>query len=447
MGTDWNLVTVGWPDCCIGVVVLDHEFRVVALTDSLSKRSGYEMNDLVGNEAIELVHPDDRARAYLAWQLLDRNPSPQGQGLFRMRIRDGYETFGLQMSKVSHDDSLVIMHFNEVSPELRASELSRDLARAIRVLSGESSLDAVAEALQQMVDRPFPGVSISATIFAEDGSQMVFPGSNLSGQVQVRSRWRDPRLLPERVRAAIRHRVTAGPLTDERLGYHDATMQSRVVFPLLEDDGKCLGYLDIVRPWDGTPTHHEWLVYSSVAEVTQAAGMRFRLDAALRWAADHDALTELLNRRGFAEALRESPPTGGVVFVIDLDNFPSINNEFGHATGDRAIAAAGRRLRAVAPTDALLARLGGDEFVGWLPGATLDSANGLAAELRRFLGAGVFAEGRRLALTASVGLVAVERDHRMDKSIQRADAAMYEAKARGGDCSVSEPKQPVFASP
>lgn len=215
----------------------------------------------------------------------------------------------------------------------------------------------------------------------------------------------------------------------------DPSTPQRLVFPLVDDADDRLGYLEVIRPWKTAPTSHEWLVYGSVAEVMHAAATRFRLDAALRWAADHDALTSLLNRRGFAEATRDA--SGGVVFVADLDNFSSINNDYGHAAGDVAIAAAAQSLTRVSPPEAVLARLGGDEFIGWLPGAAITDGVELAEDLRDSLATRVSAEDDRFDVRASIGLVEVGAEETIERALRRADAAMYEAKARGGNQSIS----------
>ena len=420
VGTDWKLITVGWPESCVGAVVLDRRLDVVALTGSLIRRSNHEASRLVGSSVFRLVHPRDRDRVQFVWVTLDQSPDPEGQVLVRVQVGTGYETFGVQMTRAPHDEGLVIMHLYQVSAELRASELSRDLVRAIRVLSGKFSLAGVADALQHMTDRQFVGVAICTTIFADDGSAMTFPAGCFTAEHMVANAMSDRRVLQSRAVGSKQE---------------DPSTPQRLVFPLVDDADDRLGYLEVIRPWKTAPTSHEWLVYGSVAEVMHAAATRFRLDAALRWAADHDALTCLLNRRGFAEATRDA--SGGVVFVADLDNFSSINNDYGHAAGDVAIAAAAQSLTRVSPPEAVLARLGGDEFIGWLPGAAITDGVELAEDLRDSLATRVSAEDDRFDVRASIGLVEVGAEETIERALRRADAAMYEAKARGGNQSIS----------
>lgn len=93
-----------------------------------------------------------------------------------------------------------------------------------------------------------------------------------------------------------------------------------------------------------------------------------------RHAAEHDPLTELLNRRGFERALPVPDKAGfaaGTVVVCDIDHFKLVNDRFGHAAGDTVIVRLAAVLRDVYPQGALVTRLGGEEFAAFLPQAKL----------------------------------------------------------------------------
>jgi diguanylate cyclase (GGDEF)-like protein len=150
-----------------------------------------------------------------------------------------------------------------------------------------------------------------------------------------------------------------------------------------------------------------------------------------RYAASHDPLTGLPNRRAFYQlgaALVADParrPLVGV--VLDLDDFKQVNDRLGHAAGDRVLIILAQRLARCAGHN-LVARLGGDEFAGlWRSSLDFAWACRVASKLARDLAAPV----RRRSLvnvTASIGLAHVHVPAHLAEVLGRADAAMYRAR-------------------
>jgi diguanylate cyclase (GGDEF)-like protein len=162
-----------------------------------------------------------------------------------------------------------------------------------------------------------------------------------------------------------------------------------------------------------------------------------------RRAAEIDPLTSLYNRRGLDQALK--PAQGGaawsgVVVVTDIDHFKQVNDRYGHAAGDRVIAAFALEIRTSIPTGAVAARLGGEEFVICIPGASLAEAGVLAHGIRlRFAGRDWRQFGIDRQITASFGVakLAAESDN-LQAAIDRADQCLYEAKGAGRNMVVVE---------
>ncbi|HEX8402769.1 MAG TPA: diguanylate cyclase [Allosphingosinicella sp.] len=162
-----------------------------------------------------------------------------------------------------------------------------------------------------------------------------------------------------------------------------------------------------------------------------------RKDAEL--AATQDALTGLLNRRGMTERLgRELARLGGrdellLLAYVDLDGFKAVNDQLGHAEGDRCLTAVARALgSACRPGDALC-RIGGDEFLLVLPGLLpVDAPTILNRLCRAVEKAG--AEGG-WPVTGSIGALCVDGETApsADRAIEMADQLMYRAKQGGKD--------------
>ncbi len=435
------------PDDCIGAVVLDHEYRVCAVSDSVLVRSGLALADLLSQNALDLVHPDDLVRAAATIQDAFFEEGRSGEGMYRLTTKDGYEAFGIQIIHPHGAEGVAVMHFFEVSEVLRANELAADLVHAVRVLGGEFSLESVINAVSLMIERQLADVWLGVTIFRADGAAEAFCRPGFPQQSFDANRLSHPLALPKHVAAAVRKCRESQWRLHGRTGLHDEENPERVVFAMIDDADVLIGFLEAIRPSTTTPSYDEWLVYSSAVQVIQAAVVRHRLDDALRLAADHDPLTGLLNRRGFADAVGRSQDSGGAVMVIDLDDFSWINNQLGHAVGDAALTAAASRLKMACPKSAVVARLGGDEFVVWLPDVDHQTAPAIAESVRSKMATSTYLDDDRLGVQGSVGVVVSEAGEGIEQAICRADAAMYEAKSEGGNRVVYNeylrPREPV----
>jgi diguanylate cyclase (GGDEF)-like protein len=169
---------------------------------------------------------------------------------------------------------------------------------------------------------------------------------------------------------------------------------------------------------------------------------RERIAARLRYLADHDPLTGLLNRRRFEEELAERVAQasryggGGAVLLLDIDNFKDVNDSLGHHAGDAVIKSVAELLHEDLRETDVLARLGGDELAVLLPYAGTDEARGVAGKLVDTVrGHRVEFKGESLRVTTSVGVALISRlrTQTAEELMIQADVAVYEAKAAGRD--------------
>jgi diguanylate cyclase (GGDEF)-like protein/PAS domain S-box-containing protein len=164
-----------------------------------------------------------------------------------------------------------------------------------------------------------------------------------------------------------------------------------------------------------------------------------RHEAQLGHLADHDALTDLLNRRRFERELRLAlaragqQRAGGALLWCDIDHFKHVNDSLGHRTGDELLVKVAASLRDHVRSDEVLARLGGDEFAVLLPRAGAEEADRLAQRLLDAVRSiTVKLGGKPVRTTISIGIVLFpEHGSTAEELLSRADLAMYEAKRDG----------------
>src|SRR5215467_7785306 len=196
------------------------------------------------------------------------------------------------------------------------------------------------------------------------------------------------------------------------------------------------------------PAGHDaaWLTVFTLETILYAVGTAFIVMLMVkdhhvhvyRTAACTDHLTGLLNRRTFldnaatlcAKQAKRSEPVAMLMF--DLDHFKSINDRFGHVTGDEVLRVFGRVVRAGTRADDVIGRFGGEEFIAIVPGG-LESAQKIAERVRAsFEAAGVTIADHAVGATVSIGAaVSYDPVTSIDSLIASADAALYRAKHDG----------------
>jgi diguanylate cyclase (GGDEF)-like protein len=168
----------------------------------------------------------------------------------------------------------------------------------------------------------------------------------------------------------------------------------------------------------------------------QLAASRARISE-LETRIDIDALTDVLNRRGFERELRRSLAyikrygTSAALIYIDLDGFKPVNDRHGHVAGDAVLRAiAGTLLRNVRTSD-IVARIGGDEFAVllWQVDGTTAATKALALEAAVYATPVHFGSST-LVVGASAGIALLQALDSPADAMARADAAMYARKAQ-----------------
>ena len=164
-----------------------------------------------------------------------------------------------------------------------------------------------------------------------------------------------------------------------------------------------------------------------------------------QWLAGRDELTGLSNRRRALELLAYEErravrqPVDACIAMIDLDLFKAVNDKHGHGAGDDVLRTFARHAGTVLREADILARWGGEEFLLLMPSTSKAEAEGVIERLREiFSRAGQWHWNPNLVVTFSAGLTTHRHGETSEVTITRADEALYQAKARGRNATVSE---------
>ncbi len=161
-----------------------------------------------------------------------------------------------------------------------------------------------------------------------------------------------------------------------------------------------------------------------------------------------DQLTELQNHSyarhclnaALARAQRDNAPL--CVVMADLDHFKEINDTHGHLVGDDVLRIAAARMLAASRAEDQVGRYGGEEFIFILQNTSLDGAEEAAERIRTRLGSDAVQAGdAEIFVTVSMGVSCARRNDTVNSLIERADTALYVAKAAGRNCIRIEPDE------
>jgi diguanylate cyclase (GGDEF)-like protein len=186
--------------------------------------------------------------------------------------------------------------------------------------------------------------------------------------------------------------------------------------------------------------------------VLEALERAEKTEAELRYLADHDSLTGLLDRRRFRSELDQyvsfSARYGGqgAVMIIDIDGLKAVNDRLGHHVGDNLIRQIARILRERVRVTDIVARLSGDEFAVLMPQTDVEGALQLGEDLRAQVAESVRPTLDDDPVTISVGISMYGPEHPEghEAVLIAADEAMYQAKEEGRDRTVlfRDPDEP-----
>ncbi|CAV18321.1 sensory transduction/ GGDEF family protein [Vibrio atlanticus] len=185
-----------------------------------------------------------------------------------------------------------------------------------------------------------------------------------------------------------------------------------------------------------------WKGQRAVQVVLEDVTQKVMLEKQLVHQANYDEMTDLLNRRAIYEWLREHMFSKNylVCMLLDIDDFKSINDTYGHMVGDEVICAlASITKRNAEKVGGVAGRWGGEEFIIFIPNTPLETALEVSEEIRQQFNQVEFKVGEQIRFNSSVSIGisdsrACEDGVTIDALVNLTDQSLYRAKANGKNC-------------
>ena len=420
-----------------GVVVLDPSGTITRVGGGVGGVLGYEIDELVGRHAMELVAPSDRGEvAFMFSGAIDPIAEPLASP-FALRVlnRDGeVEVVDCLATGIPGPDGfswVVSLTAREQQPvSYRALDCHLAGASVVEVAQCVARELTTSDGVRIegfVLHHPADG-RLSEVLAVDPASPLLEP---LIACLRHRSApWNDVGsvagvlpisvdLLPAPLAAAARD---AGFLTvTARVASTDSSPAVAVVLFGAHD----LALRGTVR-----------LALDDAAEIVLMALTRSRAADLLRRAAERDPLTGLANRNRFATLIEDERATSGVaVLYVDLDRFKAVNDQFGHAVGDAVLIEVAERIRSASRAGDEVARLGGDEFAVLMRGVDDATALAIGARIQERIAEVLPPGPGPRYVTATLGLASTEglgrATQRVDELVESADLAMLAGKQSG----------------
>lgn len=266
-------------------------------------------------------------------------------------------------------------------------------------------------------------------------SMIVAPLRRLVAGVQrLEAGLADTRVEPSGVREV---RAVADALNGAARGLHVAETRSRQLASGVLPDGDALDTASAEAEAEASLVGAS--MRASLDELSAAIREREELRRQLEWEASHDALTGLLNRRGFQAELdrpADHPHPPRSLLYLDLDGFKAVNDAYGHHVGDDLLVAVADRLREVVGDVGSVARLGGDEFA-----VLVEHGSAQPETIARLVKASIdrpyAVSGHAPSISVSIGFATDPGSMPVTEFMQQADSAAYYAKVQGAPAAVA----------
>jgi diguanylate cyclase (GGDEF)-like protein/PAS domain S-box-containing protein len=433
-----------------GLLATSPEGRIAEVNETLLSWTGYASEDLLEQSFVTLLDQGSRIFFETRHRQVLHLRGAVDEVALTLRTADD-EELPVLVNAV-RDDAAGLVRFaifnateriryeRELLSARRAAEQSEQRVRILQEVStmfGVSATDDdVAQSFAAVARDAFSARETAVLLKRDDGELVLTGGTNpLEGQVAPVRQLRETSEV-----TVVRDDDSAYPELEAVMRGNG--LGSLSVTPLIAE-GERLGVL--VCFFSDRPEFdaHFFDLQQALGRQASQTLLRLRLQRRLALLALHDQLTGVANRQllqmtlddAIAYAATASEPLS--VLFLDVDDFKSINDAFGHAAGDMVLVELATRLQGGVRAGDIVGRIGGDEFVAICPGADVHAAEAIAQRILEVCRMPVPVPDGIISASVSVGISLYQPGLHPHPSAQqllvRADAAMYDAKRAGKD--------------
>jgi diguanylate cyclase (GGDEF)-like protein/PAS domain S-box-containing protein len=423
-----------------GIVTITADGSVVTWNKAFVALTGYSRAQIMEPGGLGLLDARDRGGQPVRWTSWSQDSStaqPVWDDLNIRTINGDRRWLSCSLARTGRDDDageLLVIIARDVTDLHRQRDLITDQSRVLELIASGAalgtSLKAVAALLAQQLNR-------TAAVLLSDG--------DADAQLSELARADPPGpVIPDDAAlplpAVVTEQLKSALVELELPTLPGADGRPYWAVPVLDRQRRLQAAIVAAATPSADADTHSGQALRTAVRLIEVALDRDAARTRLTHQASHDPLTGLPNRALFLDRCRSALQMAArndqlaVVLFLDLDRFKVINDSLGHDAGDRLLIAVAERLRRVVRPSDTIARFGGDEFTMLCEGVqTAADARVLARRVLDLFAEPFHLDGREVFETASVGIALGRAPQQPQDLLQDADAAMYRAKAFGGN--------------
>lgn len=413
------------------VCAVDKAGRFEFLSRGAERIFGYPAAEMLGKSMLSFVHPADRAKTLDAANAINA-------GHIRLDFenryirKDGQIVHLLWSARWSADKQQRVAVARDITKLKHAEARQRALYAISEAAFAAEDLQALYEQLLKIVQQLMPVSSFVIARLAAQG-ELHLPFQHLPSATETHLMSATQFCL-----GLLARNTTCSSILPTAI-----TEPSAWMGVVLNSHNTILGVL-AVQLDDSSMEQADAELLEFVGQHIATAIERKELLARLHRAALYDDLTRLPKRELFYDRCRQALSSFErnqqtlAILYIDLDGFKPVNDQYGHATGDKLLQQIAQRLQQRTRQTDTVARFGGDEFVVLL--TQMDAASmvlAIAEDIRLSLNAPFLLNTQAISITPSIGIVmSSTASGSIETLLESADNAMYQAKKQGGNCII-----------